>query len=228
MQTIRWIGLGVSNALTKTVVHFFPSAGNVTAPYPCQCKLSVFGPTLGRKSVVLDGARLSQPDGVKLEAAFPALNEGLPSMFGISVELSSQQQRIDLTSSSCIVELTSAGPSVMYVPHEYKDDEQYLPETGVAFKDAFNTSSLVMINGTSDLFRPPLNPGFVVEGLAPDCVMEIELGDNFFKDTTPREHSWGLGRMKEVRALHEIPSAVGLYLIHRDVASKRPITIVPL
>lgn len=228
MQVIRWIGVGVSNALTKTVVHFFPSSGNVTAPYPCQCKLTVFGSTLGRKSVVLEGARLSQPDGVKIDGAFPSLSEGLPSLFGIIVELSSQQPRIDLTTSSCMVELTSTGPSIMYVPHEYREAEKYLPDTGAAFKDAFNTSSLVMINGTAELYRPPVNPGFLIEGIAPDCVMEVELGDSFFKEVTPSEHSWGLGRLKEVRVLHEVPSAMGFYLIHRDVVSKRPVTIIPL
>lgn len=228
MQSIRWLGLGISNALTKTVVHFFPSAGNVTAPYPAQCKLTIFGQAIGRRSVVLDGARLSQPDGVKLEAAFPVLQEGLINMFGLIVELNSQQPRIDMTSSSCLVELTSSSPSVKYSPHETYDNESYLPKSGVAFKDAYTSSSLVMVNASGEIHRPPLNPGFTVEGIASDCIMEVELGEPFFKDVEPKECNWGLSRVRAVEVPNEIPSSVAYFTVLRDVNTKRPVTIAAL
>ena len=76
MQSVKWIGFGVSNALSRTVVHFFPSGGGVTAPYPANCMLNLFSLTvdesigglahkLEEKKIVLEGARLSQPDGVR-------------------------------------------------------------------------------------------------------------------------------------------------------------------
>jgi len=66
MQCIRWITFGLSTAVAETLVHFFPSAGNVSAPYPALCKIRAFsdGDTIGE--VTLEGARLSHPDGLRI------------------------------------------------------------------------------------------------------------------------------------------------------------------
>ena len=118
MQSVKWIGFGVSNALSRTVVHFFPSGGGVTAPYPANCMLNLFSLTvdesigglahkLEEKKIVLEGARLSQPDGVRLDQAFEDLSQGVKGFFGITVELSTGQPKVDLSGSSCIIEHSS-------------------------------------------------------------------------------------------------------------------------
>ena len=108
MYTVRWFGFGVSQALTKSVLHFFPTSANVSAPYPVQCKIEIFSSRFGKKSLVLDGARLHQPDGIKLEAAFPVLEDGAHPIFGICLELSAQAQRVDIRPSQAFVELITA------------------------------------------------------------------------------------------------------------------------
>lgn len=228
MFGISWVGIAASNAVTKSVVHFLPSAGNVSAPYPTNCKLTIFGQSVGRKSVTLDGARLNQPDGVRLDQAFPALQEGVSSFFGLAVEITSQQQRVDLGTSSVIVELLSAAQSIRYSPHVFIDDEPYRPKSSVALRDAFSTTSLVIVNGGPEVHRPPVNPGFTVEGVGSDCVMEIELGEKFLQSVEPLECNWGLCRAHSVEVRAEIPSQVGYFLVYRDVTTKRPVNIVAL
>ena len=67
MQSVKWVSFGISNALTRTIVHFFPSEGGITAPFPATCALRIFGQGLIEKKVVIEGARLSHPDGVRVE-----------------------------------------------------------------------------------------------------------------------------------------------------------------
>ena len=41
MQSITWKSFGIATATTRTLVHFFPSAGNVSAPYPVMCRFQI-------------------------------------------------------------------------------------------------------------------------------------------------------------------------------------------
>lgn len=115
-QSVRWVGFCQSTAVTRTLVHFFPSAGNVTAPYAANCKLTVFGRGLTRRSLQIEGARLSHPDGLKIEDVFPEVRENTSSLYGIEIELSTGQQRVDMSASSSIFEIVTGGQSVKYLP----------------------------------------------------------------------------------------------------------------
>lgn len=227
MLSFKWLGFGVSNSLTKTVVHFFPSAGNVTAPYPAQCKLTVFGQGLQRRSVMLEGARFSQPDGVRVDAAFPALQEGLPGLFGLIVEITSTQPRVDLSASSCIVEFVSAAPSVKYVPRAVLGDEPVSPEysTALGIRDAFNVSSVVVVNASYASYSPKLTIPGVQMDFGGETVGEIELQEALFRERVPSEASFGLCRTLPISVSADYSAETAYFMMYRDSATKRPVSV---
>lgn len=238
-QTVRWLGFGVSGSLTKTLAHFFPSSGNVTAPYPAQCKLTVFAETIGSKSVVLDGARFSQPDGVRLDVAFPSLEQEKVALCGIIVELVSSQPRIDISHSACVIEFSSKGHASKYRPLKIGSDPSSM--TVPAILDSYTVTSLVVVNGTEKPLTPPI--GFIdwahgrgeqrvvsisSEDVPPLGVRDVELNEGVFANSSPLESSNGLVRIVPLVLRSSLPDGAACYVIHRDALTRRPVSIFPL
>lgn len=181
MQTLSWLPFGVSSSITRTIVHFFPCADSVTAPYPANCALTLFGSGLQMRSVVLEGGRLSNPDGLRLEDAFPELKAESPAapssgLFGLMVEISSPQPRLNLEGSGCIVEFSSRGYQNRYWPSRgvcraaMPDSSRLRPsllssskaateesvaldyakvvKSGIAIRDAAQSASMVVVNAS--------------------------------------------------------------------------------
>lgn len=267
---VRWLGFCACNALTRSVVHFFPSSGNVTAPYPSNCKITLFGKGLDRKTILLEGARLSQPDGVKLEEAFPALKGGdVNGLFGVIVEMSTNQPRIDVSPSACIVELTTRAHSVRYWPKPLQNGLSTKTGTkeisrGMVVQDALNQSSLVIVNPETHTLSARCSllvgekEGVVVdkesgpqEGMhtfdlkshevAGENAIEIPLDDILMQEMRPQECSFGLSRLASI-AVEVAPSAEqgqgsatsglhshsGVYIMYRDTATKRPLSVIAI
>lgn len=214
MQAIKWLTFGISNALTKTVVHFFPSSGNVTAPYPAHCKLSIFGKDLQRKSILVEGARLSQPDGIKMEEAFPQLKSDVSGYFGLEVEISTPQPRIDLSGSSCVIELAARSHSARFWPRCLNGAQSgFHPRSGLVLKDPFNTTSMILVNPSASTVIPLIHIGagiaveedvnadqekkrqaIKIDPLPADSVVEIALSDLLDEEYPVQVQSWGLVR----------------------------------
>ena len=116
MQSTKWLGFGLTSAISRTCVHFFPAADSVTAPYPAGCSLAIFRDDMERRSVALEGGRLSNPDGVWIEDTFASLKNEITGLFGLEVEVSSVQQRLDLSGSGCVIEIVSQGFSTRFWP----------------------------------------------------------------------------------------------------------------
>src|SRR5690606_18742719 len=102
MNSMRWRGFFICNSVTRPYVHFFPHSANTTAPYPVVATITIFGAGLKTASVSLEGARLSQPDGVRLDAIFEDLATGVQGLPGIEVELHSNQRRVDMSASQVV------------------------------------------------------------------------------------------------------------------------------
>ena len=252
VQSVKWVSFGISNALTRTVVHFFPSEGGVTAPFPATCALRIFGQGLVEKKVVIEGARLSHPDGVRVEDAFPALRSDQVGLIGLEIEIATPQTRVDLTSSGCIVELASKGHSAKFLPKRLlpvlsatqlllqpkrSEDEPPAPQpprAAVALRDAFSTSSVVVVNGSADAYRPSLcavSPGgepqeIPLPTLLAGAAVEIVLDDGFFNDAAARECSWGISRAKAliIRESRFIETKA-VFVVYRDALTRRPVSV---
>lgn len=151
MNAMRWLGFFVCNSVTKPVVHFFPYSATASAPYPVLCNISIFANGLKKRSVALEGARLSQPDGVRLDGIFDVLTDGYPGLVGIEVELVSQQRRIDLSASQVIIELIQGRSSTRYFASpaqsaQNQDEPAAYPSMGGDATEA----TMVAINGSQE------------------------------------------------------------------------------
>ena len=240
METMNWLAFGSTSSLTNTLVHFYPSAGNITAPYPTLCKLGIFSEGNQPQSVTLEGARLSQPDGVRLSDAFPELEAG---MFGIEISLSAQQQRIELTNSKCIVEFFSPTHSVRYYPASVSHDtEKTLDQNQhfLAAKDSYLTSAVVMVNSGHKELTANLE---VINSFKPDSeistdkksltipaysVIEHVVEDNAFESVQASEQSWGLMRATTARLNGIDSNKLHAYLVYKDAITKRPVSVKAL
>ena len=176
MQCLRWISFCIMEPGVRWFVHFLPSGGNVTPPYPAECRLKVFQDGWGERTVLLEGAKLSQPDGVGVLDAFPELFESPAGVYGLVIELSTKQPRTDLTASGCIMEYEREGGTTKFIPHALfsnTDSEEGTASTNSVedvikegnvkpsalaplFGDAFIQSSLVAGNASEAGLIPGL------------------------------------------------------------------------
>lgn len=234
----RWLGFAVLSSLTRSAIHFFPSAGNVTAPYPVTCRLTVFGAGIEPRMLSLDGLRLSQPEGVWLNEVFPELKDGEGGLIGLEIALSSAQARVDLSGSLCLLEFFSNSQSCRFQPHRICDEQSGAAQApiGLAIKDAFSHSSLVLVNSSDQSFTPRFElrvrqeqAGILLpiaaEGLGAKQVREIDLsnlgGRDSFAEISPIECSFGLLRMQQLRSLESLPANVAGFVLCRDVLTRR-------
>lgn len=168
----------------KSRVHFFPSAGATTGPYSITCTFTLFGKGIEKRSIAVDGGRLSQPDGIRLEDAFAALRGDSSGIFGLTLELSCQQQRVNMLPSLAAIELVTPQSPIMFgfprfIPvesaHEggsalssisgqgvLKGDEDtksldhLATKQGLALMDSFGTTSLIVVNPSALVVKPSL------------------------------------------------------------------------
>ncbi len=237
MQTIRWLSFCISNTLTRTSVHFCPGTKSVSAPYPINCKLTLFGGALSSPlSVVVEGARLRQADGLRLEDAFAVLQSEMTGTFGLGIELSSPQGRIDLSLSQCIIEVYSSRFTSRFQPKLIDSVDGLTAEKTRPFlglQDSLNSTSLVLVNGSEGGFNPcfeavgaRLNQSQedqdVVAGLS---VRELSLE---LDGTKSQEFSWGNMTAATFDSKSDLPKDVAGYIIYRDTQTKEPISISAL
>ncbi|MFM1848200.1 MAG: hypothetical protein RL417_1674 [Pseudomonadota bacterium] len=249
MQTISWLAFFSHSALSRAVVHFFPFSSTVSAPYGTECRLTVFGGGLPTRAVTLEGARLGQPDGVKLEEAFPELASTSDGrLVGLQIDLESVQSRVDLSASGCVVELLrseSGGrgalrfrPALVEISGRTRDARAPL----IASRDRFQTTSLIVVNRSGESFTPelrvrsasarpwdggvtptPLQSSMIVH----DGVEEITLDGGVWEEATRQECSWGESASRAVE-LGEPPLGAAFFAVYREPESKRPVCVSAL
>lgn len=265
-QSITWVGFICHSPVTRSLVHFFPSAGSITAPYSANCKLTLLGANGAKKSLQIDGARLSHPDGLKVEDVFPEISDGVP-LLGMEVELSTGQQRVDMSGSSALIEIVTGGQSVKYTPkclmevrkpHQVKlprnitghsDSPSDMPEThrgsantagpieatGLAVKDSFTQSSVVVINRSQQAVHPTVrlipdgncsSEGVRVpcDSILPGATDEIQVDDRLLNRLEGVDAGFGLVRACPLTVqlpAVELMQACAMFLVSRDVLTKR-------
>lgn len=254
-SNVKTIMFCLSTSSIKTRVHFFPSASSSTSHQPITCVLSLFGKGIEKRSVMLDGGRLNQPDGVRLEDAFPTLRGEASGIFGLEMQLSSQQGRVNLTHSQAAVELVSPQSSLLYMSGPFMADGDVTVEgadagdiasrlqaarrksfVGVGVQDSCLTTSLIMINSTQESVRPSVFHGvgpeaqsLPVGNIAPESAMEIPLEESLFKKSVPHECLWGLSRAEKISVgTDSLTPNTAFYVMYRDPVSKRPVSVCAL
>lgn len=245
MHLVQWHTFGVHSNQTKTLVHFFPSAGSMTAPYPAQCKLTAFGEVLGLKSVTLDGGRVSQPDGICIDDVFPALESEKSAAIGLIVELSTQQPRLDISPSSCVVEFVTDGFSARFRPCRAGGKQDALEHfkgspLGVCIKDKYTKSSLFMLNASETEMQPAIqllkrekdgsSALMPLEShvLAPYSLREVIIGDQYFNDAFLVTQPYGLQQYLPIVLDDKSNAQVVYYTVYRDASTGCPISVCAL
>lgn len=253
-NSVRTLVFCLSTASIKTRIHFFPSAGATGGHFPVSCLLTLFGKGIEKKSVLLDGGRLNQPDGLRLEDAFPVLRGEVSGVFGLEIQLSCQQGRVNLLSSQAAVEFVSTSSSMMYgcapfAPMTEETEEQALPPladrsqsarprsgAAIAVQDSSLASSLVIVNAAAAPLKPELSHAsqaamkpLHVGTLSPESVIEVPLEEAMFRDSAPRDTIWGSVRVEKMLMPESArASECSYYLLFRDPATKRPVSACAL
>ncbi len=166
--------------MTRTLVHFFPLGMNVTAPYPVVVEVSVMGAGQSKRSVVIEGARLGQPDGIRLDELFgffaddksapqtlstlSPVNNNAPRLLALEVKMSIPAHRISLLPSSCVIEIQSNAHSVRFFPVSMEKTSTALgrqapqnPQRLVPLvKDSSWLTSVMTVNTSSRPWKPAL------------------------------------------------------------------------
>ncbi|NMC63577.1 MAG: hypothetical protein GYA55_10480 [SAR324 cluster bacterium] len=245
MQSIQWHTFGVHSNQTKTLVHFFPSAGSLTAPYPAQCKLTAFGEAIGLKSVTLDGGRVSQPDGICIDDVFPALESEKSAAVGIIIEVSTSQPRLDISPSSCVVEFVTDGFSARFHPHREKslnekDGLDIAIPLGLAIRDKYTKTSLFLLNISESEQQPALallkqdKRGELIQTslesrpLPPYSLRELTLGDPDFTEAFSVDQPYGVQQYIPIVNDGERNSQLVYYLVYRDASTGCPVSVCAL
>ncbi len=237
-QTVSWVGPCVASGLTRTVIHFFPAARGVASPYAVSCRLTLFGEGAERRSVVLEGARLNQPDGLFVEEAFPELAQmtgasGTGSA-GLELELFTDQPRVDVGPSRCVFEYHSGLNVVRFNPVCISVSRSH--QQGAACLDNQVSTSLIVINRS----KMPIHPSFSIEfrnttapipteTVAGQSVAEFALDWKHVASVIGSEQfQWGSGLAATVRADEPLQGACGALLMYRDVQTKQPLSVIAL
>jgi len=248
-QTISWLAFCVSNSVTRTLVHFFPvtKAGGAAA-YCAEVSLTLFTEGQAPATLTLEGARLSQPDGVRLDELFPDLSEH-GGLYGLRVDMQCSQVRLDHASSQCIVEFVSKGHSVRYSAVMVDEQGRAVRESGgpgLALQDSYNSTSLVVVNPTevkrypqvkciqqasvapavtsTRLTTPQREDEDCLASLLPRDVKEVRLDKKFYSEGAPQECSWGMTHVNQVD-FEESDEHCAYFLLYRDAITKRPMTV---
>lgn len=230
----------------RSRLHFFPSAGTAAGHYSVACEISVFGKGIERRSVRLEGGRLNQPDGIRLEDAFPALDHETSGMCGVEVVFECSQSRLNLCNSRLIIEVVSPNCMLSYAAAPFvrrggdgTDESSAVEESarvGVAIQDSLVVPSLVIVNPNPELLRPefqhatmhgdaPVQLGTV----APESVVEFSLEESVCKGASIRELLWDSAVIERLWAKSSwAKHGVGCYILYRDPVSKRPISVCAL
>jgi hypothetical protein len=235
----------------RSRAHFFPSAGATAGHYPVSCELTLFGKGIEARSVRLDGGRLNQPDGIRLEDAFPSLLTETSGLCGLQVLLETAQGRINLLNSRVVIEMVSPQFSLAFSAAPFRParasesssadaavDREVLERTlvGIAIQDKIFSSSVVAVHAGEDLIRPdlrhvlrdaevPLHMGTV----AGRSVVEFPLDEALCKQGVQHDALWGSAVIEKFwgRLGGEL-SGVSWYLLNRDPATKRPLSVCAL
>jgi len=243
VRSISWAGFCYPDVKMRPLVHFFPSAGSVGAPYPIACKLTVFGQAgEGEKSMVIEGARLSQPDGVSLVDAFEDFGltgsaSGSSAVVGLEIELSLLQPGVNIEKSVTIVEFSgSEGVGVRFRPQKMQQSEQSaLPQDmaesrrALLLRDSFLKTSLVLVNpGAQDMqFLGKVLPGgaSLTETVPARSVKEIHLPDTIFDSAGPISCSFGLTRGALLDNRKSGQGELLTYALYRDAPTNEVISV---
>lgn len=242
----------------RSRIHFFPTAGNTGGHYPVVCSLTMYGKGFEKRTVQLDGGRINQPDGLRLEDAFSGVHAEHQSLFGLDIGLSVAQGRLNLLPSQVFVESVSPQLNLLYSgapfagaggirdhrPEGVEQGNRHGSEAravsgrriGMVALEEDKSASLVIVNGSDAVVKPQVS--FILEGaetsthlgtVAANSVFEFPLKEVLAQGAL-RHHTLvgDLSVARLVCNLFENIDQVEIYVLYRHTDSKIPCAVTVL
>src|SRR5262249_17243193 len=104
----------------------------------------------------------------------------------------------------------------------------------------FQTTSVVIVNGSKTAFRPTLTSSRLVRGeeivrqplsvptIDPYTVAEVPIPSSYYDDIRPQECTFGLMRMAGIELTSMLPPYCAVYIMYRDASSTHPVSVCAL
>lgn len=217
MNSVRWSGFAISSPVSRTTVHFYPCDLRAAAIVEVSLTIKLFNTAFGERVVQIEELRCGQPDGVRLEDAFPALKSEPAGLMGLEVELSAHSTRADLSPSEVVVELRTRGASARYRPRRIcvvSEGVSLVPSQAARPR-------IVSLNPYADCSLIAVMPSAEVQGR----VTELDPA-SLMQSTARYDSRWGALSAAEVRLPEEFSSPdVACFAVYRERAERRPISV---
>jgi hypothetical protein len=230
-QSINWLAFGMNSPEIKTNIHFFPYSGSISMTYPAELSITIFGQGLESLNVTMEGARLSQPDGLAIEKIFPALLSNYNGTFGLLIGINlNTDQVVDLDPSLCVVELRKETASVRYTPKSSGASQGEVVTLGLQ-SDKVSTTVLA-VNCSVEAAPVGIAPGTYKIGknaanqLEPYSVNEFSLSDDYISSGVHQNTT--LGQIHAQKIVVKPKSAQTAYFALRKNNSGLPIAVMSL
>jgi hypothetical protein len=255
MDSSTWIGFGISGPLTRTQLHFMPLARGIGAPYPVNFSLTTGGGHLPSRTLNIEGARLGQADGFRLEEAHPALAQQGPGLYYAKLVLSPAAHKLDLKPSAFHIDLQYQQSRVKYEPKlcnlahpnakksNHSSSEVAAICEGIALRDPNLYPMLTLINTAAYAIEVKVFSYSSMEFvsslvLAPDSVREFELTELNLNNNHKLESASGALEAEAFQIYFEYPAsihleqrmgaAVAAFLVYRDRNTRRISSVLKL
>ena len=217
MESGIWRGFGVNKA--DTVLHFMPAVKGSKVPHSVECHLAVFSDQIEPKTVLLDGARVAQPDGLLLKDAFPQLassqlasselGKASGELFGIEVAFTSAQgagqTSLDLSASGAVFEVIEKSRSARYQARYAECVEQTEPVSFMIVNEWGYNPSIVAVNGGETQVELSISLEGESKNLGALASLQV------------KEFALARSSSPAMRAeLQGYPSTLSCYLVYRD------------
>lgn len=150
-NSITWLAFCISSQFTKSIVHIFPSAGSIAAPYQVRFSLTLLRTGERPRTIMADGVKLGQPDGFRFDQVFPeSANISTPQ--AVLLEVSTAQAKVDLSTSDCVIEFASQNSSIKYRPQRLVEEVVSLAPF-IAYRNSDLITSIVTVNAMDAVTR---------------------------------------------------------------------------
>lgn len=244
MKSVFWSAFLNPNRKAGTLVHFFPATPGSATPYPVDLSVSIFGRGVPKRTISLEGARLFNADGVRVEDIFSLADADEEASLALQIEVQSVQAKTDISASQCLVEFPSADGGIIFAPYRsVLSDNPQTPSDVVesqpmervilAMKDSQLCPSVMVVNCRQSDLRPEIyyrdlkdSPKALMPlgQLAPMTALERKLDGTVFGEPQPREMSWGnlRSRILSAESGHQ---DMAMYLIYREVKTSKMVSV---
>ncbi len=217
-KVYHWLSFAYHDSTIRTAIHFFPYSGSISATYPVELTLSIFGNDFETVQITMEGARLSQPDGIILDQVFPALLSQYQGLYGVSLQLKCPQQaQLDLSNSVCLTELLGTD-QILRFEARYINSSHNFELNGICRSAEGITSSLVAINASGVVYNNGLPAGLVraeqkpTNQLLSGSVQELKISDDYLKSGLTQITSQGEMLINNYHLQTPAPEVVYFYL----------------